>query len=170
MDRLTRDHRNVLLIATTNFPEALDEAVLSRADHIEEIGLPDAAARRDIIADTLDSISSVWHERARLRGARRTPRARPPTGSTAAASARQFSRRWPLTSRRRKDPNRSTAAQIEAALREASGPEGNDEMRVRRDISSIPHRSAGETWQRIIDLVTGRRFEGRAANSSAPLA
>ena len=29
-------------------------------------------------------------------------------------------------------------------------------MRVRRDISSIPHRSAGETWQRIIDLVTGK--------------
>ncbi len=28
-------------------------------------------------------------------------------------------------------------------------------MRVRRDISSIPHRSAGETWQAIIDLVTG---------------
>ena len=29
-------------------------------------------------------------------------------------------------------------------------------MRVRRDVSSIPHRSAGETWQRIIDLVTRR--------------
>jgi hypothetical protein len=28
-------------------------------------------------------------------------------------------------------------------------------MRVRRDISSIPHCSASETWQRIIDLVTG---------------
>ncbi len=28
-------------------------------------------------------------------------------------------------------------------------------MRVRRDVSSIPNRSAGETWQRIIDLVTG---------------
>ncbi len=28
-------------------------------------------------------------------------------------------------------------------------------MRVRRDISSIPHRSASETWQRIIDLITG---------------
>src|ERR1700730_9852367 len=40
MDRLTREHRNVLLIATTNFPEALDSAVLSRADHVEEIGLP----------------------------------------------------------------------------------------------------------------------------------
>ena len=28
-------------------------------------------------------------------------------------------------------------------------------MRIRRDISSIPLRSASETWQRIIDLVTG---------------
>lgn len=28
-------------------------------------------------------------------------------------------------------------------------------MRVRRDISSIPHRSADDTWQRIVDLVTG---------------
>jgi hypothetical protein len=28
-------------------------------------------------------------------------------------------------------------------------------MRVRRDVSSVPFRSAGETWQRIIDLVTG---------------
>lgn len=28
-------------------------------------------------------------------------------------------------------------------------------MRIRRDITSIPFRSAGETWQRIIELVTG---------------
>jgi hypothetical protein len=28
-------------------------------------------------------------------------------------------------------------------------------MRVRRDVSSIPFQSATETWQRIIDLVTG---------------
>jgi hypothetical protein len=29
-------------------------------------------------------------------------------------------------------------------------------MRVRRDISSIPQRSASETWQRIVDLITGQ--------------
>ncbi len=29
-------------------------------------------------------------------------------------------------------------------------------MRVRRDISSIPHHSASETWQSIIDLATGQ--------------
>ncbi len=28
-------------------------------------------------------------------------------------------------------------------------------MRIRRDISSIPHRSATETWQTVIDLITG---------------
>jgi pachytene checkpoint protein 2 len=60
MDRLTRDHRNVLLIATTNFAKALDAAVLSRADHVEEIGLPTEAARREIILDTLKAIGGVW--------------------------------------------------------------------------------------------------------------
>src|SRR6266700_8411113 len=60
MDRLTRDHRNVLLIATTNFPKALDKAMLSRAAHIEEIGLPGDEARRDIIIETLKSVGGVW--------------------------------------------------------------------------------------------------------------
>lgn len=62
LDRLTRENRNVLLIATTNFPEALDSAVLSRADHIEDIGLPNEAARREIIVDTLKAIASVWKD------------------------------------------------------------------------------------------------------------
>jgi AAA+ superfamily predicted ATPase len=60
MDRLTRDHRNVLLIGTTNFPKALDQAVISRADHIENIGLPNDAARREIILDTIKAIGAVW--------------------------------------------------------------------------------------------------------------
>ena len=28
-------------------------------------------------------------------------------------------------------------------------------MKIRRDVSSIPFRSASETWQRIVDLITG---------------
>lgn len=28
-------------------------------------------------------------------------------------------------------------------------------MTVRRDVSSVPYRSAGETWETIVDLVTG---------------
>lgn len=60
MDRLTREHRNVLLIATTNFPKALDAAVLSRADHIENIGLPNLKARQEIISDSLHSLAKTW--------------------------------------------------------------------------------------------------------------
>lgn len=60
MDRLTRTHKRILLVGTTNFREALDEAVLSRADHVEEIGLPGAAARKEIISDTLTAVGTVW--------------------------------------------------------------------------------------------------------------
>lgn len=62
MDRLTRSNRNVLLIGTTNFPKALDRAIISRADHIEEIGLPTESARREIILDTLNAVGSVWKD------------------------------------------------------------------------------------------------------------
>lgn len=37
IDLLTRKQRNVLLVATTNFPQAVDRALMSRADWIEEI-------------------------------------------------------------------------------------------------------------------------------------
>jgi len=60
LDLLTRKHRNVLLIATTNFPKAVDRALMSRADWIEDIGLPSAEARAEIITDVFDQLSTVW--------------------------------------------------------------------------------------------------------------
>ena len=60
IDLLTRKHRNTLLFATTNFPKAVDRALLSRADWIEDVGLPDAEARREIIADTLEHLAKEW--------------------------------------------------------------------------------------------------------------
>ena len=60
IDMLTRKHPNVLLVATTNFREAVDSALLSRADWIEEIGLPGVDARIDIITDVLDKLAIVW--------------------------------------------------------------------------------------------------------------
>jgi SpoVK/Ycf46/Vps4 family AAA+-type ATPase len=118
MDRLTRDHRNVLLIATTNFPEALDQAFLSRADHVEEIGLPNAAARRDIIGDTLRSIAGVWPdvtaldvEVGRLAKAAEGLDGRRIRKGIFAAMASDIP-----TAR---DPNRLTAAQIESTFKHA---------------------------------------------------
>lgn len=60
LDLLTRQHQNVLIIATTNFPKALDRALLSRADLIEEIGPPDRSAREQIINEMLKSLAEHW--------------------------------------------------------------------------------------------------------------
>lgn len=67
LDVLCRQHRNVLVLATTNFPKALDKAFLSRADCVEDIGLPSDAARRDIINDVLDQLASRWPQLAKLK-------------------------------------------------------------------------------------------------------
>ena len=60
VDLLTLKHPNVLLVATTNYPQAVDPAFMSRADLVETIPLPDADARAEIIHDTLAGLAKVW--------------------------------------------------------------------------------------------------------------
>lgn len=60
LDLLTRQHKNVLLIATTNYPQAVDSAFLSRADLIEYIPPPNNEARAEIIRDTLEGLGRQW--------------------------------------------------------------------------------------------------------------
>lgn len=66
LDMLTRQHKNVLLIATTNFPEALDQALVSRADLVEHIGLPNKAARKTILKSMLTDMSQHWPSLSKL--------------------------------------------------------------------------------------------------------
>lgn len=66
LDMLTRQHKNTILVATTNFPEALDEALMSRADIVEHIGRPDETARAKIIKDMLMEMSRQWEDLANL--------------------------------------------------------------------------------------------------------
>lgn len=67
IDLLCRKHRNTLLIATTNFPKAVDRALLSRADWIEDIGPPNADARKEIILDTIGLLAQTWPKVADLK-------------------------------------------------------------------------------------------------------
>ncbi|MBX9708212.1 MAG: AAA family ATPase [Caulobacteraceae bacterium] len=60
LDLLTRQHKNILLIATTNYPQAVDGAFLSRADLIEYIPPPNNEARAEIIRDTLEGLGRQW--------------------------------------------------------------------------------------------------------------
>jgi pachytene checkpoint protein 2 len=118
LDRLTREHRNVLLIATTNFPKALDSAVLSRADHIEEIGLPNLPARREIIIDTLKSIGTVWKKVAALE-ADSDRLAKASEGLDGRRIRKEIFVAIGSDIETAKDPNRLTMAQIEAAFRQS---------------------------------------------------
>ncbi len=115
MDRLTRDHRNVLLIATINFPKALDSAVLSRADHIEEIGLPNEAARREIIVDTLKAIGTVWKKVHALE-ADAGHMAKAAEGLDGRRIRKEIFGAIGSDIETAKDPNKVTRAQIESAF------------------------------------------------------
>lgn len=59
IDRLARDHPKALIVATTNFESAIDEAFLSRADLVMRVPVPDQEGRKIILRDTLDAVSAV---------------------------------------------------------------------------------------------------------------
>lgn len=67
VDALTRSHRNTLIIATTNFEDAVDRAFLSRADWIERIGPPNSEARTTIFDEMIDAFANEWPKLAALK-------------------------------------------------------------------------------------------------------
>lgn len=67
LDALLFAHPNLLFIMTTNFPDAVDEAVLSRVDVHVPFELPDADQIAAILADTLDEYARVWPELGAVR-------------------------------------------------------------------------------------------------------
>src|SRR5207244_7281069 len=56
VDQVARTCPNLLFVATTNHAVGVDPAFLSRADIVEEIALPNAAAVELILRDTLHQI------------------------------------------------------------------------------------------------------------------
>lgn len=56
VDRVARAWPNVTFVATTNYQLGVDAAFLSRADLVEQVGLPGASAIRTILADTLREV------------------------------------------------------------------------------------------------------------------
>jgi AAA+ superfamily predicted ATPase len=118
MDRLTLHHQNVLLIGTTNLPKALDSAVLSRADHIEEFPLPNQAARQEIILDTIRSAAATWRGLKALE--MHAPRlAKLADGLDGRRIRKEFFTAMASDVETAKDPSKLTIAQIEAAFTRA---------------------------------------------------
>ena len=68
-DRLAEQHPNILFIATSNFPQAVDAAFNSRCDLILEIPLPDKTACEKILTLCLTGLGSTFKPIAKLAGA-----------------------------------------------------------------------------------------------------
>ena len=66
LDQLARRHRDVLIIATSNYPAAIDPALASRADTIFEVPLPGIDARRVILEKTIAAVAAAFPGAQRL--------------------------------------------------------------------------------------------------------
>ncbi len=56
IDRLAAEHHQLLFVATSNFKEAIDDALVSRADLVEFVDRPNNEACRAILTDTLNAL------------------------------------------------------------------------------------------------------------------
>lgn len=66
LDLLAEAHQNLLFIATSNFPEAVDSAFVSRCDLVMEVPLPNADACKKILEDCLAGLGTVYPKIADL--------------------------------------------------------------------------------------------------------
>lgn len=73
LDALAERHQNLLFIATSNFPQALDSAFTSRCDLVIEIPLPDARGCELILRDCLAGLAKTFPQIGELALARDFP-------------------------------------------------------------------------------------------------
>ena len=60
LDLLAESHPNLLFVATSNFPQAVDAAFTSRCDLVLKVPLPDAAALKQILIDCLGGLAESY--------------------------------------------------------------------------------------------------------------
>jgi SpoVK/Ycf46/Vps4 family AAA+-type ATPase len=60
LDRLARAHPHLVIIATSNYPAAIDAALTSRADLVVPIPLPDEDARHAILGATAQAVTAAF--------------------------------------------------------------------------------------------------------------
>lgn len=66
LDALAESHKNLLFIATSNFPQAVDAAFTSRCDLVLEVPLPNKDACRQILTECLEGLGAVFSGVERL--------------------------------------------------------------------------------------------------------
>ena len=73
MDALAETHQNLLFLATSNFPQAIDSAFTSRCDLVLEIPLPNREACEQILVDCLKGLAQTYKPIGNLTAGSRFP-------------------------------------------------------------------------------------------------
>lgn len=60
IDSVATNNPRVLFVTTTNFPDAVDEAFLSRSDLVLHLGLPDTETIAAILRHALHEVAAIW--------------------------------------------------------------------------------------------------------------
>jgi SpoVK/Ycf46/Vps4 family AAA+-type ATPase len=60
LDHLAADFPNLLIVATSNFPQAIDSAFVSRCDSVFRFPIPSAEAAYEILKSTLEGLSKSY--------------------------------------------------------------------------------------------------------------
>lgn len=60
LDALADQHPNILFVATSNFPQAVDAAFTSRCDLVLEVPLPNAEACGEILRSSLEGLGKIY--------------------------------------------------------------------------------------------------------------
>ena len=66
LDLLAETHKNLLFIATSNFPQAVDSAFISRCDLVIDVPLPNKQACRTILENCLAGLGATYPEVVKL--------------------------------------------------------------------------------------------------------
>ncbi|WP_336886669.1 AAA family ATPase [Loktanella sp. M215] len=66
LDLLAETHKNLLFIATSNFPQAVDSAFISRCDLVLDVPLPNKDACKTILKDCLEGLGTIYPEIGKL--------------------------------------------------------------------------------------------------------
>ena len=120
LDRLAEWHPNLLFVATSNFPQAIDAAFVSRADLVLSVPLPDEVGRLEILCDTLSGMAEVFPTLKTLASARDLASvARAADGLDGRAMRKLVAAACARDKEVALDPNRLTKEMLIAAARDA---------------------------------------------------
>jgi SpoVK/Ycf46/Vps4 family AAA+-type ATPase len=120
LDRLAESHPSLLFVATSNFPQAIDEAFLSRADLILTVPPPDEKGRLAILRDTLNGMAAIFTPLGALsRSAELANVAKAAEGLDGRAMRKLVAAACARDKYVALDPGRLTIAMLRSAAREA---------------------------------------------------